>query len=106
MKGCVLRWAKDDSWAKVIEQSYLASEGAHVFNSLFQGEPSNEKGNLFKSDDWKEYEMDKVWSTENRLIDLTEFIYQLMPALKVLKQQTLLVWKLLVLNKVIHIYAI
>lgn len=66
-EGLCPEMGKDDSWAKVIEQSYLASEGAHVFNSLFQGEPSNEKGNLFKSDDWKEYEMDKVWSTEEQI---------------------------------------
>jgi phage terminase large subunit-like protein len=52
---------KDTSWAQVIQQSYLASEGAHVFNSLFQGEPSNEQGNLFKADDWQDYDINKHW---------------------------------------------
>jgi len=66
-EGLCPEMGKDATWAQVIEQSYLASEGAHVFNSMFQGEPSNEKGNLFKADDWQDYEIDKVWSTEEQL---------------------------------------
>lgn len=60
-EGVCPEMAKDATWAQVIEQSYLASEGAHVFNSLFQGEPSNEQGNLFKADDWQDYSIKQHW---------------------------------------------
>lgn len=66
-EGVCPEMGKDASWAQVIEQSYLASEGAHVFNSLFQGEPSNEKGNLFKADDWQDYSIKQHWSTEEQI---------------------------------------
>jgi hypothetical protein len=60
-EGVCPEMGKDDSWATVIKASYEASEGAHVYGALFQGDPSNEKGNLFKADDWQEYEIDKHW---------------------------------------------
>jgi phage terminase large subunit-like protein len=60
-EGLCPEMGKNASWAEGIKASYLASEGAHVFNSLFQGEPSNEQGNLFKADDWQEYEISKHW---------------------------------------------
>lgn len=66
-EGLCPEMGKDSTWAQVIEDSYLASEGAHVFNSLFQGEPSNEKGNLFKADDWQDYEIAKHWTTEAQI---------------------------------------
>jgi hypothetical protein len=66
-EGVCPEMGKDDTWAKVIEDSYTASEGAHVFNSLFQGVPSNEKGNLFKNEDWQDYEISKVWSTDEQI---------------------------------------
>ena len=66
-EGLCPEMGKDAAWAQGIEESYLASEGAHVFNSLFQGEPSNEKGNLFKADDWQDYEIKKHWSTEEQI---------------------------------------
>lgn len=47
----------DERWAKNIEESYMQSEGAHVFNALFQGEPSDEMGNLFRTEDWQEYKI-------------------------------------------------
>lgn len=47
----------DEKWAKNIEESYMQSEGAHVFNALFQGEPSDEMGNLFRTEDWQEYKI-------------------------------------------------
>lgn len=50
----------DAQWAFSLRESYLASEGAHVFNALFQGEPSDEQGNLFRAEDWGEYEIDKL----------------------------------------------
>lgn len=50
----------DAQWAFSLRESYLASEGAHVFNALFQGEPSDEQGNLFRQTDWGEYEIDKL----------------------------------------------
>ena len=50
----------DDQWAYSLRESYLASEGAHVFNALFQGEPTDEQGNLFRQDDWGEYEVEKL----------------------------------------------
>lgn len=50
----------DAQWAYSLRESYLASEGAHVFNALFQGEPSDEQGNLFREDNWGEYEVDKL----------------------------------------------
>lgn len=65
--GLCPEMGKDTRWAEVIRESYLASEGAHVFNALFQGEPSSEAGNLFRDDDWQEYEIDKHWRTEEQL---------------------------------------
>lgn len=50
----------DGQWAETIKESYLASEGSHVFNALFQGEPTDEQGNLFREDDWQEYEVSKL----------------------------------------------
>ncbi len=67
-EGVCPEMGKDNTWAEVIRQSYMASEGAHVFNSLFQGEPSNEQGNLFKADDWQDYSIKDNWSTEEQLL--------------------------------------
>lgn len=55
---------KDANWAKIIKESYTASQGGHVFSALFQGEPSNEQGNLFRIENWEEYEIEKVWRPE------------------------------------------
>ncbi len=66
-EGICPEMGKDDTWASVIKDSYLASEGAHVFNAMFQGDPSNEKGNLFKDEDWRDYEITKHWSTEEQI---------------------------------------
>jgi len=66
-EGICPEMGKDSHWAEVIRESYLASEGAHVYNAMFQGSPSNEQGNLFRSDDWGEYEISKHWSTEEQL---------------------------------------
>lgn len=49
------------AWAENVKLSYEAGEGAHVFRALYQGEPSDEKGNLFLEENWQEYEIDKVW---------------------------------------------
>ena len=54
----------DGHWAENIKESYTASQGGHVYNALFQGEPSDEQGNLFRTEDWEEYEIDKVWIPE------------------------------------------
>lgn len=59
-EGLCPEMGKDSNWASIIRESYLASEGAHVFNSLFQGNPTEEFGNLFKTEDWMEYEVDKL----------------------------------------------
>ena len=61
-EGICPEMGKDANWANVIEESYTASQGGHVFNALFQGNPTNELGNLFRMDDWQEYEIDKIWS--------------------------------------------
>jgi len=66
-EGVCPEMGKDASWADTIRMSYEASEGAHVFNSMFQGDPSNEKGNLFKPDDWQDYEIAKHWSTDEQI---------------------------------------
>lgn len=66
-EGICPEMGKDAEWVRVIRESYLASDGAHVYNAMFQGDPSNEKGNLFKSDDWQEYEISKHWSNEEQL---------------------------------------
>lgn len=50
----------DGPWALSLKEAYLASEGAHVFNALFQGEPSDELGNLYRLEDWREYEVSKL----------------------------------------------
>ena len=51
----------DGDWASSIRDSYTASQGGHVYNALFQGSPTDESGNLFRIDDWEEYEIDKKW---------------------------------------------
>lgn len=66
-EGICPEMGKDTHWAEVIRESYMASEGAHVYNALFQGSPSNELGNLFRADDWKDYEIEKHWSTKEQI---------------------------------------
>lgn len=66
-QGLCPEMGKDDQWARVIKESYMASEGAHVYNAMFQGSPSNEQGNLLRADDWQEYEISKHWSTEEQI---------------------------------------
>ena len=51
-------------WATSIRDSYTASQGGHVYNALFQGNPTDESGNLFRLDDWSEYEIEKGWKPE------------------------------------------
>lgn len=63
-EGICPEMGKDAAWAEVIKESYTASQGGHVYNALFQGEPSDELGNLFRTENWGEYEIDKVWKPE------------------------------------------
>lgn len=53
-------------WAQNVRESYEAGQGSHVFNALYQQEPSDEKGNLFREENWGEYEIDKVWKDFHR----------------------------------------
>lgn len=55
---------KGSQWAQTIKDSYTASQGGHVYNALFQGDPTDELGNLYRMEDWGEYEIDKVWKPE------------------------------------------
>jgi len=50
----------DGHWARTVIESYMASGGAHVANALYQGAPSNMQGNLFKDENWEEYEIDSL----------------------------------------------
>ena len=45
----------DSKWAQEIKVAYINSEGSHVYNALFQGDPSDEQGSLFRQDNWMEY---------------------------------------------------
>ena len=63
-EGICPEMGKDSKWAEVIKESYTASQGGHVYNSLFQGEPTDQLGNLFKTENWEEYEIDKVWKPD------------------------------------------
>lgn len=54
----------DANWAYSTKESYTASSGGHVFNSMFQGEPSDEQGNLYKEENWEEYDINKIWIPE------------------------------------------
>lgn len=63
-EGICPEMKQGSQWAQNIKESYTASQGAHVYNALFQGEPSNEQGNLFRTEDWGEYEIDKVWKPD------------------------------------------
>lgn len=63
-EGICPEMGKDTKWAEVIRESYLASQGGHVYSALFQGEPTDELGNLFRTEDWQEYEIDKGWKPE------------------------------------------
>ncbi len=63
-EGICPEMGKDSNWAQIIKESYTASQGAHVYNALFQGEPTDEQGNLFRTEDWQEYEIDKVWKPD------------------------------------------
>lgn len=56
---------KGSQWAQTIKDSYTASQGGHVYNALFQGDPTDELGNLYRMEDWEEYEIDKIWKPEN-----------------------------------------
>jgi len=67
-EGICPEMGKDTHWAEIIKESYLASEGAHVYNAMFQGSPTNELGNLFRSDDWRDYEIEKHWSTKEQIV--------------------------------------
>jgi phage terminase large subunit-like protein len=55
---------KGREWAQIIKESYTASQGGHVYGSLFQGEPTDMEGNLFKIENWEEYEIAKMWVPE------------------------------------------
>lgn len=63
-EGICPEMSLDRNWAYSLRESYMASEGGHVFNSLFQGQPSDEQGNLFHKENWGEYDIDKVWVPE------------------------------------------
>jgi len=54
----------DGKWAQGVIESYAVSGGGHVANALFQGEPTNEKGSLFKDENWGEYEIETGWKPE------------------------------------------
>lgn len=66
-QGICPEMGKDDMWANVIRESYLASEGAHVYNAMFQGDPSTVGGNLFKDENWSEYRIADHWDTEEQI---------------------------------------
>jgi len=52
-EGICPEMGKDGDWAENIRDSYMASEGSHVYNALFQGEPTDEQGNLYHKDAWR-----------------------------------------------------
>lgn len=54
-EGICPEMKKDGRWAANIRESYMASEGSHVYNALFQGEPTDEQGNLYHKDAWKTF---------------------------------------------------
>ena len=62
-QGICPEMGNGDQWAQSIKQSYEAGEGSHVFSAMFQGEPSNELGNLFKKENWREYRLKDHWPT-------------------------------------------
>lgn len=64
-EGICPEMQKGGEWARVVKESYMASQGSHVFNALFQGDPTDELGNLFRMDDWMEYEIAKVWKPDD-----------------------------------------
>lgn len=63
-EGICPEMGKDAQWAEIIKESYTASSGGHVYNALFQGDPSDELGSLYRAENWEEYEIDKVWKPE------------------------------------------
>lgn len=63
-EGICPEMKKGSEWARIIKESYTASQGSHVYNALFQGEPSDEQGNLYREEDWIDYEIDKLWKPE------------------------------------------
>lgn len=63
-EGICPEMGQGSEWALVVKESYTASQGAHVFNAMFQGDPTDELGNLFKMENWEEYEIDKVWKPD------------------------------------------
>jgi predicted phage terminase large subunit-like protein len=48
---------KGTEWKDSFKQSYINSEGMDTWNALFQGRPSAQKGNIFKRDWWKFYDI-------------------------------------------------
>lgn len=49
------RIRNDNEWLKSKKRLVLAGDGEHVWNALYQGHPSAQNGNLFKSDWWQYY---------------------------------------------------
>lgn len=54
------RICNDNNWLRSKKTLVLAGEGEHVWNSLYQGHPSAEQGNLFHRDSWKTYDRDSI----------------------------------------------
>lgn len=67
-EGICPEMGKDAQWADSIREAMMASQGAHVYNALYQGEPTDELGNLFKAENWREYRIKDIWA-EDKLID-------------------------------------
>ena len=63
-EGICPEMGKGAEWAQVIKESYTASQGGHVYNALFQGDPTDAQGSLFKLENWEEYEIAKGWKPE------------------------------------------
>lgn len=58
------RIRNDNQWLRSKKTLVLAGEGEHTWNALYQGHPSAQDGNLFKSGWWQRYSRDKVRFTD------------------------------------------
>jgi predicted phage terminase large subunit-like protein len=55
---------KGTEWVQQMKRSYIAGEGTEAWNSMYQGRPSMQSGNIFKKDWFKFYDvLPQVYST-------------------------------------------
>lgn len=61
---------KDRAWKDSMKESYLQSQGLDAWNSMFQGNPINAGGSIFKRDWFKYYDLDDIPFMEHTIMSV------------------------------------